>query len=218
MATGDHRRRERLLARRPWLVLIAVALLASGRAADSWSAIEAPVPETIDARASLVRDPVRTGAATTALVSVEGRNLVATAYGPAGARLARASAGDRIDVRGSTRLWAASRERQAALHTSPPPRCRLGRPCSMRRRRCGASRTRCATASPRARPPRCRPPRALHRTGLRRRPIPVSAGRSRFPTRRPDTPAGGLGSERRVSARPARAAVASLRPPMAMGR
>lgn len=107
-----------LVARRPWLVVITLALVASGRAADSWNAIEAPVADAIDARASIVRDPVRTGAATTALISVEGRNLVAAAYGPAGARLARASAGDRIDVRGSTRQWAASRERQAALHTA----------------------------------------------------------------------------------------------------
>ncbi|MFN3217430.1 MAG: ComEC/Rec2 family competence protein [Acidimicrobiales bacterium] len=104
--------------RRPWLLIVALALLASARAADAWTAVAAPMPAEVDARASLVRDPVRSGAATTVLVAVDGRNLVATAYGPAGARLGRAQAGDRVQLQGTTRSWAASSERHAALRTT----------------------------------------------------------------------------------------------------
>lgn len=106
------------VVRRPWLLVLALALVASARAADAWITIEAPMPAEIDARASLVRDPARTGAATTVLVAVDGRNLVATAYGPAGARLSLAQAGDRVQVRGTTRPWAASTERRAALRSA----------------------------------------------------------------------------------------------------
>lgn len=104
--------------RRPWLLIVALALVASARAADAWIAVAAPMPAEIDAQASLVRDPVRSGAATTVLVSAEGRNLVATAYGPAGARLSSAQAGDRVRMQGTTRRWAASRERHAALRAT----------------------------------------------------------------------------------------------------
>jgi competence protein ComEC len=104
--------------RHPWLLILALTLVASARAADAWIAVETPMPAEIDARASLVRDPVRAGGATTALVAVDGRNLVASAYGPIGARLSRAQAGDRVQVRGTTRPWAASTERRAALRTT----------------------------------------------------------------------------------------------------
>lgn len=104
--------------RSPWILIVLLALLASARASDAWDAIGTPVPATIDAEASLVRDPVRGGPATTVLVAVDGRNLIAVAYGPAAARLARAQAGDRVRLTGTTRPWAASRERRAALHTA----------------------------------------------------------------------------------------------------
>lgn len=104
--------------RRPRVLILAVALLTSARAADAWMAIEAPMPAEIDARASLVRDPVRSGAATTALLRVDGRNLVATAYGPTGARLSRVQAGDHVQLLGTTRPWVASQERHAALRTT----------------------------------------------------------------------------------------------------
>jgi competence protein ComEC len=98
------------------LVIVAVGALCSTLADRSWSGLEAINPTGLAGDGSVVSDPIRSGAGTTAVVRVDGRRYLATAYGGAGARLRGAQAGDSIAVSGKIRPYGGPDERRAALH------------------------------------------------------------------------------------------------------
>jgi competence protein ComEC len=90
-----------LVTRRPVLVLVALAVLASGLSADARRGLRtAPVGE-LRAMVELVGDPSPVPGGTRVDVRVHRKRLEATAYGPASGRLARLASGDRVEVTGS---------------------------------------------------------------------------------------------------------------------
>lgn len=100
----------------PMVVCLSVMVLCSCLATRSWAGIDAPAPDEVDGVATVVADPERRGAATTAVLRVDGRRYVTTAYGPTGARLERAQVGHSLTVTGTAVPYRGSRERRAALH------------------------------------------------------------------------------------------------------
>lgn len=105
-----------LALQRPWLIVLAAALLASSLAARSWDGIDAPRPAHIDGSGTVVTDPERFGRGTTLVVRVDGTRYLATGWGGVGARLGRTEAGELIRVTGTTRPYGGPAERKAALH------------------------------------------------------------------------------------------------------
>jgi competence protein ComEC len=106
------------LRRSPTALVVAVLFVASGLSSHAWNAIDFDVEATESGNATVVTDPERRGAATSAVLTVDGRRYLATAWGQAGWALAQADAGDRFEVSGRVGIYAGSRERIAALRTS----------------------------------------------------------------------------------------------------
>ncbi len=106
------------VTRWPALLIVATLVLTSTLAARSWAGLDATRSGAVEGTASLVTDPERRGAGTTAVLRLNGTRVVATGYGGVGARLAERRAGDRVAVRGTIRAYAGSRERRAALHAA----------------------------------------------------------------------------------------------------
>lgn len=98
------------------LAPVIVLVLCSTMSARSWAGLEPQPAGSVAGIGTIVVDPERNGAATTAVIRVEGRRYLATGYRGVGAILAVASAGDRVEVSGSRRPYAGSDERRAALH------------------------------------------------------------------------------------------------------
>lgn len=106
-----------LFSRSVLIVAVAVALACAGLAERSWDGIEAPRPDAVAGTATVVTDPTRFGASTSAVIRIDGARYLATGWGGAGAALHRTGAGDRLAVAGSTSPYRARRARLAALHT-----------------------------------------------------------------------------------------------------
>ena len=91
-----------LLVRRPPLLLVAVVLLTSGRAAADSRGLVAPAPGPVHAWATLITDPAMTsGGGAQVEVRLGGRHLLASASGAAGTTLSRLAAGEQALVDGT---------------------------------------------------------------------------------------------------------------------
>ena len=106
------------LRRSPTAVVVATLFVASGLSSHAWNAIDFDVEATDSGTATVATDPERRGGATSAVLTIDGRRYLASAWGQAGWTLAQADAGDRLEVSGRVGIYAASRERIAALRTS----------------------------------------------------------------------------------------------------
>ncbi len=107
-----------LVVRKPWLLVIAAALLASSLGARAWSGLVAVPAGTIGGEATLVSDPVPVGSGTRVDVRIDGRRFEAWAYGRAGRDLSGRLAGDRVVISGSVRPIEPLAPYQAARHLS----------------------------------------------------------------------------------------------------
>ncbi|WP_420640246.1 ComEC/Rec2 family competence protein [Candidatus Poriferisocius sp.] len=90
-------------ARRPWLLVVAVALLSSTLGARAWAGLGPVEPAAFAGEVALVSDPVPVGQGMRADVRADGRRYEAWAYGRSARALGERLAGDRIRVSGSTR-------------------------------------------------------------------------------------------------------------------
>jgi competence protein ComEC len=93
-----------LAARRPWLVVLGAAVLASGLGGRAAAGVEPPAtPVAVDGEVELLGDPVGVKGAVRVDVRVDRRRVEAWARGAAGAALEDRAAGERIVVRGRMR-------------------------------------------------------------------------------------------------------------------
>ncbi len=113
-----------LLVRLPMLLPVAVLVLCASLAERSWDGLEPSEPRPLEASATMVTDPERFGASTSAVVRVDGRRYLARGFGGAGAALSRASAGELVRVDGDVVSYNARDERRAALHVADQLRLR----------------------------------------------------------------------------------------------
>ncbi|MFN0028962.1 MAG: ComEC/Rec2 family competence protein [Acidimicrobiales bacterium] len=94
-------------ARRPVLAVVglalALALLAAALADRAYSTLVSAKPGPVEGTVSLVTDPQRWLAGTWAVARFEGERVRVQAHGAAGRALARALAGDRVELRGQRR-------------------------------------------------------------------------------------------------------------------
>ncbi len=107
-----------VVVRLPLVLPIAALVLCSSLAERSWSGLQPAEPASLRGTATVVTDPDRFGAATSAVVRVEGRRYLATGFGAAGAVLGRASAGHDLTVEGRVVPYRGRDERRAALHVA----------------------------------------------------------------------------------------------------
>ena len=107
-----------LIRPRAPVLVVGVGLLCAVLAARSWDGLDTPSPHTVEGTATLVGDPERRGASTTALLRVDGRRYLASGWGGSGFQLSQANAGDRLEVQGTTSRYEGPSERQAAYHAS----------------------------------------------------------------------------------------------------
>src|SRR5204863_2646218 len=77
--------------RRPALLALGSALLASALSAAAWAGLRPPAPRTVDASVTILRDPATVGGAVRAVVRLGGRHVELTARGGSGRVL-----GDRL--------------------------------------------------------------------------------------------------------------------------
>ena len=91
-----------LAIRRPWLLVVAAALLASALGARAEAGLHPVERAHVRQVVSLVSDPSPTFGGVRALVRVSGRRLEARAYGSAAGGLSVALAGERVLVDGTT--------------------------------------------------------------------------------------------------------------------
>lgn len=90
-----------LAARRPALLCLAVAVLASTLGARSWAGLQPPPPGTpVSGRATLVSDPVERDGAVRVELRVGSRRVEAWARGAAASAFRPLLAGERVDVAG----------------------------------------------------------------------------------------------------------------------
>ena len=109
-----------LLARRGWLAVAAVAVLASGLAARSWAGLVPPVRAEVRAAVVvLVDDPRALGPGAAVTVRWRGRRFDARGFGRAAAALRVRAAGDVVVLDGTlSALPARGRARAAAHHVA----------------------------------------------------------------------------------------------------
>lgn len=107
-----------VLVRVPVLLPVTVLVLCASLAQRSWDGLEASEPHPLRGSATVVTDPERFGAGTSAVVRVDGRRYLARGFGSAGAALSRTSAGERIEVDGDVVPYTGWDERRAALHVA----------------------------------------------------------------------------------------------------
>jgi len=87
-------------ARRPALLCLGAAVLASALGARSWAGLVPPVPGPVRGVATLLTDPVEVSGAVRVEVRLGGRRFEAWGRDRAGARLAPRLAGERVEVAG----------------------------------------------------------------------------------------------------------------------
>lgn len=108
-----------LVLRRPVLLVVALAVLASGRSAQAWQGA-APMPARgVDTTVTLLGDPEPLGRGVRAIARLDGHHVELWAFGGPARRLASRAAGERVAITG--RLAAvpvASRRRLAARHVA----------------------------------------------------------------------------------------------------
>jgi competence protein ComEC len=93
-----------LLLRRPWLLVVGAAILASGLAARAEAGLVPPEPQAVRAEVTLLTDPVdRIGGTVRAEVRLGRRRVEAWASGAAAAALRPRLAGERLVVEGRLR-------------------------------------------------------------------------------------------------------------------
>ncbi len=92
-----------LCLRRPAVLCVAVALLASGLAARAWAGLAPPEPRAFAGTVTLLSDPEPVAGAVRVVVRVGGRRVEAWARGSAAGRLDDRLAGERIELRGRLR-------------------------------------------------------------------------------------------------------------------
>ena len=102
-----------LAARRPALLCVGAAVLASALGARSWDGLRPPPPSRVDAAATLVGDPVDVDGALRVEARVGGRRVEAWARGATAAELRPRLAGERMRMTG--RLSALPERRRAHL-------------------------------------------------------------------------------------------------------
>lgn len=107
-----------LAARKPWLLVAAIALLSSTLGARAWAGLSPVEPAAFDGEVTLVADPVPVGEGMRVDVRAKGRRYEAWAYGRAARDLSRRLAGDRIHVTGSVRPIQPLPIYQAARHVA----------------------------------------------------------------------------------------------------
>ncbi len=91
-----------LRARRPWVWCVVVAAVTSTFAARAWNGLEAPPPREIRGVATVLTDPDDRYGAVHAELRIGGRRYDAWARGGAAGSLRRASAGELLDVSGTS--------------------------------------------------------------------------------------------------------------------
>jgi len=102
--------------RRPWALIVATGLLASGLSARSWDAVRIASPARDYAGpALLVTDPVRTGSVTRVVLRIDSRRFEVWARGSPGRRLAQRSALQVVYVEGRLRTASPRQWRRLAL-------------------------------------------------------------------------------------------------------
>lgn len=89
-----------LAVRRPALLCVGAALLASALGARSWAGLVPPVPGPVRGVATLVTDPVELAGAMRVELRLAGRRFEAWARDRPGARLAPRLAGERVEIAG----------------------------------------------------------------------------------------------------------------------
>jgi len=89
-----------LLARRPALLCVGAALLASCLGARCWAGLRPPVPHGVNGTATLVSDPMPLGGALHVEVRLHGTRLDGWAHGDAAAALDHRLAGERVELTG----------------------------------------------------------------------------------------------------------------------
>ncbi len=102
-----------LALRRPALLCLGAAVLASALGARSWEGLRPPAPGRVSGVATLVTDPVAVEGALRVEVRLGGRRVEAWARGPAAGRLRPRLAGQRVEMAG--RLSAVPERRRAYL-------------------------------------------------------------------------------------------------------
>ena len=86
--------------RRPALLWLGAALVASSLSAAAWAGVRPPEPRAVNGVVTLVRDPVEVGGAERATARLGGRHVEITARGGPGRVLAERLAGERVAVSG----------------------------------------------------------------------------------------------------------------------
>jgi len=89
-----------MMTRRPWLVVVAVAVLASGLGQRAWAGLTPPEPAPFRGWVTLLSDPVDDDGRIRADVRLHGHHLEATIRGAAAASVAERLAGERLFVAG----------------------------------------------------------------------------------------------------------------------
>src|SRR6266508_51420 len=89
-----------MMTRRPWLVVVAVAVLASGLGQRAGAGLTPPEPAPFRGWVTLLSDPVDDDGRIRADVRLHGHHLEATIRGAAAASVAERLAGDRLFVAG----------------------------------------------------------------------------------------------------------------------
>lgn len=112
------------LLRLPLLLPVVALVLCSSLAQRSWDGLTPSEPQSLTGSATVVTDPERFGAATSAVVRVDGRRYLARGFGAPGAALSRTSAGEQLEVEGDVVPYRGRDERRAALHVADQLRLR----------------------------------------------------------------------------------------------
>jgi competence protein ComEC len=90
-----------IVVRRPIVLVIATALMASLLSARAWTGMVPPAAGPMEGDATLVNDPVRVGSAVRVEVRLAGRHFEAWSYGSSAVAIERRLAGERLYLRGS---------------------------------------------------------------------------------------------------------------------
>jgi competence protein ComEC len=92
-----------LVLRRPWLLVLAVGVLASSLGARSWLGLNDPITGPVDGWATLVSDPRPTERGVSVDLRLDGDRYRATAFGSQAGQLRRRAAGETVEIDGVAR-------------------------------------------------------------------------------------------------------------------
>ena len=206
-----------LLVRRPWLLLVGVALLASTLSARAEAGLRPARPSAFHGTVTLVTDPEAAVGGTRAVVKAGRRRFELRAGGGAAGQLGPALAGERLAVTGRRQSGAA----RSGLAADPP----RGRPARSSTRRTGVERNGdvagrqpgSSTARAGRRAVAAGATIVVRRVRARRPPRPAGHRHRRLPGGRAHPPPRGVRRERGVRPGPGRASGPPVQPPRSMG-